>query len=84
MDVEKHIELAIRIVKDGEPFFSENGIFGVRKGTMSVHMDDGKLHLVCGNLIPVELQMPKNPEIAKKFKRIKSDIEDIRSTLSSM
>jgi hypothetical protein len=79
MDLERHLELAIRIVKEGVPFCSEDGVFGVRKGTMSVHLEDGKLHLACGSLIPIELQKPQNPEVDEKFKRIRSHIEEMRA-----
>ncbi len=80
MELEKHIELAAGVVRDGVPYF-ERGVFGIRKGTMSVQLaDEKKLHLVCGNLVPVELKKPEDPASAETLKKIHNTIHEMRKT----
>jgi hypothetical protein len=78
MEHEKHIKLAQAVVAEGVPFSSE-GIFGIRKGHIVVQNDSGRLHLICRDLMPVELIATGIPEHDETLKSIKLAIEKVRT-----
>lgn len=77
MEKSKHIKLAYGVVKEGVPFFS-NGVYGVRRGAMTVQCGSGNIQLVCGNLMPVDLVATGVPEEDEALRHVEQAIHQIR------
>jgi hypothetical protein len=74
----KHIKLAYGVVRDGIPFFS-NGVYGMKKGAVTVQLGSGKVQLVCGNLMPVDLDATGVPEEDEALRHVEQTIHEVQN-----